>query len=170
MGGKSCFFIGHRDAPEGLLAALTGEVERHITEYGVEDFVVGQYGRFDSLAARAVKCAKERHPNVTLTLLLPYHPFDRPVQIPPGFDGTFYPPSMEKVPKRVAIVRANRYMIDHSDYLIAYAWQLASNARTLVEYAQKKEQQGQIRVALMCNGDGSDCATMEKGTAIFDAY
>jgi hypothetical protein len=107
---------------------------------------------------------------VTLTLLLPYHPFDRPVQIPPGFDGTFYPPGMEKVPKRVAIVRANRYMIDHSDYLIAYAWQLASNARTLVEYAQKKEQQGQIRVALMCNGDGSNCATTEKGTAIFDAY
>jgi hypothetical protein len=34
----------------------------------VEDFVVGQYGRFDSLAARAAKCAKERHPNVTLTL------------------------------------------------------------------------------------------------------
>jgi hypothetical protein len=147
--GKSCFFIGHRDAPEGLLAALADEVERHITEYGVEDFVVGQYGRFDSLSARAVKDAKQRHPDVTLTLLLPYHPFDRPVQTPLGFDGTFYPPGMEKVPKRVAIVRANRYMVDHSDYLIAYAWQTASNARTLVEYAQKKEQQGRIHVTML---------------------
>jgi hypothetical protein len=132
-----------------LLAALADEVERHITEYGVEDFVVGQYGRFDSLAARAVKDAKQRHLEVTLTLLLPYHPFDRPVQTPPGFDGTFYPPGMEKVPKRVAIVRANRYMADHSDYLIAYAWQPASNARTLVEYAQKKEQQGRIHVTVL---------------------
>jgi hypothetical protein len=146
---KSCFFIGHRDASESLFPALVDEVERHITEYGVEDFVVGQYGRFDSLAARAAKCAKERHPNVTLTLLLPYHPFDRLVQTPPGFDGSFYPPGMEKVPKRVAIVQANRYMVEHSDYLIAYAWQPASNARTLVEYAQKKEQQGQIRVTLL---------------------
>jgi hypothetical protein len=146
---KSCFFIGHRDAPEGLLPALVDTVERHITEYGVEDFVVGQYGRFDSLAARAVKDAKQRHPEVTLTLLLPYHPFDRPVQTPPGFDGTFYPPGMEKVPKRVAIVRANHYMVDHSDYLIAYAWQPASNARTLVEYAQKKEQQGRIHVTML---------------------
>jgi uncharacterized phage-like protein YoqJ len=128
---------------------LVDEVERHITEYGVVDFVVGQYGRFDSLAARAVKDAKQRHPEVTLTLLLPYHPFDQPVQTPPEFDGTFYPPGMEKVPKRVAIVRANHYMVDHSDYLIAYAWQPASNARTLVEYAQKKEQQGQIRVTLL---------------------
>jgi uncharacterized phage-like protein YoqJ len=146
---KSCFFIGHRDAPEGLLPALVDTVERHITEYGVEDFVVGQYGRFDSLAARAVKDAKQRHPEVTLTLLLPYHPFDRPVQTLPGFDGTFYPPGMEKVPKRVAIVRANHYMVDHSDYLIAYAWQPASNARTLVEYAQKKEQQGRIHVTML---------------------
>jgi hypothetical protein len=149
VGRKSCFFIGHRNALEGLFPALTDEVERHITEYSVEDFVVGQYGRFDSLAARAVKDSKRRHPNVTLTLLLPYHPFDRPVQTPPGFDGTFYPPGMEKVPKRVVIVRANRYMVDHSDYLIAYAWQPASNARALVEYARKKEQQGQIWVTTL---------------------
>lgn len=46
---------------------------------------------------------------------------------------------MEKVPRRLAIVRANRYMVDHVDYLIAYAWHLASNARDLMAYAQKKE-------------------------------
>ena len=44
-------------------------------------------------------------------------------------------PGMETVPKRAAIVRANRYMVNHSDYLIAYAWHPASNARELVEYA-----------------------------------
>ena len=45
---------------------------------------------------------------------------------------------MEKVPRRLAIVRANRYMVDHVDYLIAYAWHPASNARDLTKYAQKK--------------------------------
>lgn len=50
--------------------------------------------------------------------------------------GTYYPPNMERVPRRVAIVRANRYMVDHVDYLIAYAWHPASNARELVEYAK----------------------------------
>lgn len=37
-------------------------------------------------------------------------------------------------------------MVDHVDYLIAYAWHPASNARELLEYAQKKEQRGALTV------------------------
>ena len=69
-----CFFIGHRDTPDAVLPALAAEVERHIREYGVVDFVAGHYGRFDALAAKAVMDAKKRHPTVTLTILLPYPP------------------------------------------------------------------------------------------------
>lgn len=71
-----------------------------------------RYGRFDGMAAHSVKAAKKRHPEVTINLLLPHHPYDRPIPTPPGFDGSFYPPGMETVPKRVAIVWANRYMVD----------------------------------------------------------
>ena len=102
------------------------------------EFFVGHYGRFDALAARAVKAAKKRHPEVTLTLLLPYHPFDRPTPTPEGFDRTFYPPGMETVPKKMAIVRANRYMVDTCNFLIAYVWHPASNALKLTEYAQQR--------------------------------
>lgn len=146
---STCFFIGHREAPETLMGELAAEVERHITEYGVSDFVVGRYDRFDALAAKCVKAAKKRHPEVTLTLLLPYHPYGRPTPTPPGFDGTFYPPGMETVPKRAAIVRANRYMVEHSDYLIAYVWHSASNARDIVEYAQRCESQTHIKVTIL---------------------
>lgn len=135
---KSCFFIGHREASSEVLPALREAVERHIVDYGVTEFIVGNYGGFDRMAARAVIEAKTQHPQITLTMLLPYHPAERPIDLPPGFDGSFYPPNMEKVPRRFAISKANRYMIDHSDYLIAYAWHPASNARNLVEYAQKK--------------------------------
>ena len=141
-----CFFIGHREAGDELLPALTAAVERHITEYGVTSFMVGRYGNFDKMAARVVIDAKKRHPGVTLTLLLPYHPFDRPIPVPVGFDGTFYPPGMETVPKRAAIIKANYYMADHSSHLIAYAWHPASNARDLVEYAQTREKKGKIHV------------------------
>ena len=55
------------------------------------------------------------------------HPEERPIPTPDGFDRTFYPPGMESVPRKVAIVRANRYVVDHVDYLIAYAWHPASN-------------------------------------------
>ena len=151
MEGKTCFFTGHREAPDSLLPILDAEVERHITEYGVTDFIVGRYGRFDSMAARCVKAAKKRHPEVTLTLLLPYHPYDQPIPTPSGYDATFYPPGMETVPKLAAIIRANHYMVDHSDFLIAYAWHPASNAKELTEYAKQRESKGLIAVTLMTN-------------------
>ena len=146
MTGATYFFIGHRETGDELIPALTAAVERHITEYGVTSFMVGRYDNFDKLAARAVIDAKKRHPEVTLTLLLPYHPFDRPTPTPKGFDGTFYPPGMETVPKRVAIVRANRYMVEHSTHLIAYAWHPASNARALVEHARIWGRKGKIHI------------------------
>ena len=146
---KSCFFIGHREASSEVLPALAEAVEQHITECGVTEFIVGNYGNFDHMAAKAVIAAKKRYPEITLSMLIPYHPAERPVELPKGFDNTFYPPGMEKVPRKLAIVRANRYMVDHVDYLIAYAWHPASNARDLVEYAKKREQRNQISVTVL---------------------
>lgn len=151
MEGKSCFFIGHREASEKLLPALLEAVETHIIEYGVREFIVGHYGEFDRLAAIAVKTAKQQHPEITLLMLLPYHPAERPVETPKGFDNTYYPPGMEKVPRSLAIVRANRYMVDHVDYLIAYVWHEISNAFELVEYAKSRERRGLMKVTLLLN-------------------
>lgn len=150
---KSCFFIGHREASSKLLPILRQTVEKHICEYGVAEFFVGGYGGFDLLAARAVISIKQQYPQITLSLLIPYHPAERPIEIPHGFDNTYYPPGMEKVPRKLAIVRANRYMVDHVDYLIAYAWHPASNARDLVEYARKRENKGQVSITLLGEDD-----------------
>ena len=149
MNGKRCFFIGHREAPDSLYPALQEVIESHITKYGVTEFIVGHYGGFDRLAARAVKVAKQTHPEITLLLLLPYHPAERSIENPAGFDNTYYPPGMETVPRMFAIVRANRYVVDHVDYLIAYAWHEPSNAYKLVEYAKSRERNGLIEVTLL---------------------
>ena len=146
MQGRSCFFIGHREAPEDIAVNLASEVRRHITELGVTEFIVGHYGRFDSMAGQAVIAAKREFPYIRLLLLIPYHPAEAPVDLPEGYDGTYYPPGMESVPRRFAIVRANRYMVDHTDYLIAYAWHPASNARELVEYAEVRQKRGLMQV------------------------
>lgn len=137
MEGKRCFFIGHRDAPIDVLPALRAAINQHITEGCVTEFLVGHYGAFARMAALCVIEAKQRHPEIRLTLLLPYHPSERKVKLPEGFDGSCYPPGQESAPKQVAIVRANHYAVDHSDYLIAYAWQAGSNARNILEYAEK---------------------------------
>ena len=149
MNNKSCFFIGHREASTEILPALESAIAQHISEYGVTEIIVGGYGGFDRLAASAVIRAKRQHPQITLVLLLPYHPAERPIEKPKGFDSTYYPPDMEKVPRRLAIVRANRYVVDHVDYLIAYVWHSASNARELAEYAQKRERKGLITVTML---------------------
>ena len=143
MAGK-CFFIGHRDATERIMPLLQAEIEHHIVEYGVKDFYVGHYGKFDSMAMQAVKRAKQQHPDIKLTLLLPYHPFDQPIEVPVGFDGTFYPEGLETVPKRLAIIRANRYMVSKSTHLIAYVTHLMGGAGQIFEYAKKFEEKGSL--------------------------
>lgn len=55
---NSCFFIGHREASEDILPALTEAVIQHIVDYGVTEFIVGSYGGFDRMAAKAVISAK----------------------------------------------------------------------------------------------------------------
>ena len=153
MREKSCFFIGHRESSEEIYPALYAAVEQHIVEYGVTEFIVGHYGGFDRLAASAVKAAKRFYPKVRLTLLLPYHPAERSIPTLDGFNGTIYPPGMESVPRKAAIIRANRYVVDHVDYLIAYVWHPASNARELVEYAKSREKKGSLIITLIKPND-----------------
>ena len=144
---KTCFFIGHRDAPESIYNRLLEAVERHISEYGVTDFVVGRYGNFDRLAARAVMEAKQHHFDVTLTLLMPYYRADAE-PLPVGFDGSLFPDGLEIVPKRAAIMRADQYMIRHCDYLIAYDAGRIGNTRKLVAEAEKIEGLHIVNIAL----------------------
>lgn len=122
MKGKRCFFIGHRDTTNEILPVLHAAIKQHITEYGVTEFLVGKYGGFDRLAAQCLIEAKQTHPEISLILLLPYHPTERKVELLKDFDGSCYPPGQESVLKQVAIVRANRYAVDYSNCLIAYAW------------------------------------------------
>lgn len=144
MDRKCCFLIGHHDAPESIYPALQKEIERHITELGVTEFIVGHYGNFDRMAARALVTAKQIHPEISLWLLLPYHPAEEKVDVPEGFDGSLYPEGLEKAPRRVAIVRANRYVIDHVHFLIAYIRYPGSNTQKLFEYAKRKKLQSSL--------------------------
>lgn len=150
---KKCFFIGHRDAPESIFPMLLHEVERHIAEYGVKDFYVGHYGRFDGMAAKAVITAKLQYPEIKLIMLLPYHPFEQPIPTPKGFDGTLYPNGMEKVPKRFAIVRANQDMVKNSTHLIAYVKHFMGGSGRVLEYAQKREKKKLLSITNLAKAE-----------------
>lgn len=136
--GKSCFLFGHGDAPQSLLPILAEAIE-HEVEEGTMDFFVGYHGNFDHLAAAALRQVKQRHRNITATLVLAYHPAEQHIEPPAGFDGTFYSP-IENTPRRYAIVKANQYMVQSSDRIICYVKHYG-NTRQLLNYAiQHKEQ------------------------------
>ena len=134
----SCFFIGHRDAPESLLPQVRAAVERLILREGVTDFYVGSRGNFDRLAAAAVRGLMGIYPNVRLYRVLAYLPTEGDDMLSDGFSGTVWPEGLEKVPRRFAIPRANRAMADSCPYLIAYAPYKTGNAGKVVEYAKRR--------------------------------
>ena len=143
---KSCFFIGHREADERLLPRLELVIDRLIREEGVRYFYVGGYGGFDRVAGAAVRRMKQKYPDITLMLVLPYHPAERPTEAPDGFDGTYHPEGLENTPKRYAIVRANRIMVDTCDWMVCYIRHGASNSRKLLDYAEHLNNMGLIQI------------------------
>ena len=153
---KSCFFIGHREADERLLPRLKLTIERLITEENVRFFYVGEYGGFDRIAAAAVKYAKQKYPDITLMLVLPYHPAERAVPKLDGFDGTYHPEGLVNTPRRYAIVRTNRIMVDTCEWLVCYVRHGASNSRNLLEYAQRRANKRLIQIKNICESEDDD--------------
>ena len=138
--------MGHREADERLLPRLELVIDRLITEEEVRYFYVGGYGGFDRIAAATVKRAKQKYPDTTLMLVLPYHPAERAIPTPDGFDGTYHPEGLGKTPRRYAIVHTNQIMVDTCDWLVCYVRHGASNSRNLLEYARRREKKGIIAI------------------------
>ncbi len=135
---KRCFLFGHRNTPASVLPKIEQTVERHYSEHGVREFVVGNRGNFDILAAQAVRTVKETHPDIRLTLLLAYPPASSSNAQWRGWDSLFYPDGLENIPPQYAIPTANRYMVEHTDFIICYVTH-AGNTRTLL-YTVHEEQ------------------------------
>lgn len=131
-------FCGHRelDDPSTIRCWLEETVERLIRE-GADRFLLGGYGAFDALAASVVFQAKQKHTDVRSILVLPY--LDRKADAS-LYDSTLYPP-LETVPRRLAIVRRNEYMVSRSDVVVAYVLYSWGGAAATLRYAEKQQKQ-----------------------------
>lgn len=114
--GHSDFYAGNKydKYKEKALALL----ESIAADSDVE-FLLGEYGGFDSFAYTVAAEFAKSHPKARLTHVLAYikpkedySPFRR-------FDSTVYP-EIETVPKRFAIIHRNRWMANEADAVIAY--------------------------------------------------
>lgn len=132
--------FGHRDSPEYILPDIERTIEEHYEKYGVTGFYVGSRGAFDRLAAIAARNVKQRHPDIQLYQLLAYHPAERPVILPHGFENSFYPP-LENTPRQYAIVRANQYMVDTADTVICYVDHIGNTRQLLCRARQRQSKE-----------------------------
>jgi len=135
---QRCFFIGHREPCDSLLPKLVHLINELITAHGVDEFIVGNYGGFDRIVLKALKEIKRIHPSIRIVLLTPYQPNEPLLSDPTAIDEIMYPPDMECIPRRFAIIHANRYTIDHVDFLVVYLKHTPSNTASFVRYALRR--------------------------------
>ena len=136
-----CCFAGHRDAEETIRPILDESIKWHILTKGVTEFLVGTYGNFDRMASASVLERKKEYPYLRLTLLVAYPPA-RKRSFLSGYDQVIYPEGLELVPPRFAIPALNRYMLEKSDYLIAFVKRNWGGAAQTLKNARRLERQG----------------------------
>lgn len=141
-----CTFCGHSNAPDGIRPLLAATIRRCIEEHGVDEFWVGNYGAFDRMAKTEVRRAKEQFPQVGLYLLVPYLPEDSRRIDKEGVDQVLFPEEMDTVPKRQAIPRLNRYMVDRASCLISYVTHASGGAYKTMEHARSREKRGLLTI------------------------
>ena len=135
----SCTFFGHRDCPSSIKEKLYEEIERLISHHGVDTFFVGTQGSFDRMVYAALVELRKRYQHIKVYRVLAYMPRlsdiaqDRSV-----LDDTILPEGIEKVHPRYAIPHRNNWMIDHSEYVIAYVTHTFGGAYQSVERARMK--------------------------------
>lgn len=125
-------FCGHGNViyPDGIRKKLSDTVEELIMQ-GADEFLLGGYGKFDMMAAHTVRSFKDKYPHIKSVLVVPY--------INIGFDKELYDyseyPHLESVPKRLAILKRNEYMVDKSDIVVAYVSRKWGGAAKTFDYA-----------------------------------
>lgn len=129
-------FCGHREVeqPEQVREWLR-EVTGQLIRAGATTFLLGGYGAFDRMAAAVLREQKARFGQIELVLVLAYLDGGRDAG---GYDATVYPP-LEGVPRRLAIVRRNRWMAEYADLLVAYVLRDWGGAAGILRAALQKK-------------------------------
>ena len=102
------------------------------------DFYLGGYGNFDSFARLCAKEYQKTHPDSKLYFITPYldDHYSKLEYAEELYDGTIYP-ELENVPRRYAISKRNEWIVNHSDYVIAYISHTFGGAYKTLLYAKK---------------------------------
>lgn len=141
---KTCTFAGHREVfASGVEADIDSAIESILANDSDFVFYTGGMGEFDSKCSAAVRKAKRTHPekDIKLFLVEPYMKTEineSKDYYEAFFDGIIIPAELAGVHFKNAISQRNKWMIDRSDYLIAFVYRDFGGAYEAMKYAKRK--------------------------------
>ena len=135
--------FGHRIVDErkveGLLLPIIKDL---LCSHSYVAFLIGRNGEFDELAARIIKLVSREVgcENNHIILVLPYAVKD--IEFYESYyDSIVIPEDVERAHHKAKITLRNRWMIDHSDLVIAYIEHSDGGAYTAIKYAEKENKE-----------------------------
>ncbi len=135
----TCTFFGNRDIIGGKVETRLWELlVDFVKNKNVDNFYVGNQGRFDSLVLEQLKKLKEIYPHINYGIALAYIPTDKESCGVVNNDKAFVPDGVENGPMRFAIDRRNRWLIKNSDYVITCVRNSIGGAAKYKEIAERK--------------------------------
>ncbi len=131
-----CFLFGHHDSPESLEPLIQRTATMLYVSQGIDTFLVGHHGRFDAMAAAALRQVRQQYPQVRLYFLA-----ERPNLTVPrdaGFSGILQPENVERIPQRFALAHANDKALKTCTCALCYV-NHDGNAQKMLQKLRKKQ-------------------------------
>jgi len=136
-------FAGHRNVFGGSVREQVDETIAAILKEDTSfEFFSGGMGEFDKLCEAAVRSAKASNKQLEIKLIYVVPYMSNTLNTYKDYYEFYYdeiliPGELEGVHYKAAITKRNRWLIDHSDYLIAYVFRDHGGAYTTLRYAQR---------------------------------
>ncbi len=137
---RYCSGFGHSDCFKTDKQELTALLEDLILNHDVENFLLSNYGNFDSVFSSCVKGLKKTYPTIKLILVKPY--YTKELLKSKGYYTTSYdevliPEISAKAHFKSAITIRNRWIIEKSDFIVSNVYKGYGGAFEAVNYAKK---------------------------------
>ena len=145
----ACTFFGHRACPDGLKHSLRSVIIDLITNCGVDMFYVGHQGGFDRLVQGVLREITREYPQVRYAVVLAYMPSEHSVL--GDTSDTMLPEGIELVHPCYAISWRNNWMLQKSDFVVAY---VAHSWGGAAQYVQKAIRSGKTVINLSHSHEG----------------
>ncbi|MGN1113388.1 MAG: hypothetical protein ACI4RP_09300 [Acutalibacteraceae bacterium] len=131
-------FFGHRDTPSEIQPLLENVIKDLIENNGANKFYVGNQGGFDSMVKHTLRKLKQIYPHISYAVVLAYMPNKSDAFDSRDDTDTIYPEGLENTPKRFAIDKRNRWMLNKADTVVTYVIHSFGGAAKLKELAVKR--------------------------------